>query len=588
MKKGFTLFLISFTFLSVNAQKKEQVIDTVKTEVVNIVTKYNPKIADAKKINKNPKIKLLKKSEKKKLEYTIFSAPVASTFIPKSGVVKGINVGVKERVYQNYLAAGFGNYTTPYLETNLHYATRFETEFGFNAKYLASYDNVNQSVLNSNFSNLNIGAFYKQQDRYFDWKVTLNSERNQYNWYGLPNEDNYTKAATNLIAPEQTYNYFNLIGEFDFTDSYIDYGRINLAYFTDQYDSSEILANFDAKLAFPLSFLNLGLNDIDVKAGIEILSGDFKNNYARNNNIEYSIFTAKINPEYKVAYQDFTLNAGVKLITSLDSENNSNNVYLLPDLFIEGPIIEEYLNIYGGYSGDLHTNTYKNFTEENPYVSPTLSVNQTLEKSNLFLGFKGKVNRDITFNLKAAYKNEEDKPLFIRNASKSDGTSNVLNSQILKGYEYGNSFDVFYDDVKTTSILTEVAYEYSKNLSFNLQAVYNNYSVGNDLEAWNLPSFEGNISAKYKRNKWFASSDVFYVSERKDVLYNGIYPSNFQGTETVSSFVDVNLNGGYHFNDKFSAFLKLNNILNTDYQRFANFDTQGFQALAGVTYKFDF
>ena len=49
MKKGFTLFLISFTFLSVNAQKKEQVIDTVKTEVVNIVTKYNPKIADAKK-----------------------------------------------------------------------------------------------------------------------------------------------------------------------------------------------------------------------------------------------------------------------------------------------------------------------------------------------------------------------------------------------------------------------------------------------------------------------------------------------------------------------------------------------------------
>jgi outer membrane receptor protein involved in Fe transport len=50
----------------------------------------------------------------------------------------------------------------------------------------------------------------------------------------------------------------------------------------------------------------------------------------------------------------------------------------------------------------------------------------------------------------------------------------------------------------------------------------------------------------------------------------------------------VNLNGGYHFNDKFSAFLRLNNVLNTAYQRFANFNTQGFQALAGITYKFDF
>ncbi|PQJ69470.1 TonB-dependent receptor [Polaribacter butkevichii] len=588
MKKGFTLFLIYFAFLSLNAQKKQQAIDTVKTEVVNIVTKYNPKIADAKKINKQPKIKLLKNSEKKKLEYTIFSAPVASTFIPKSGVVKGIDVGVKERVYQNYLAAGFGNYTTPYLETNLHYSTRFESEFGFNAKYLASLDDVRSSVLNSNFSNLNIGAFYKQQNRYFDWKVTLNSERNLYNWYGLPNQSNYTATTTGLIAPQQTYNYFNLIGEFDFNDSYIDYGKINLAYFTDQFNSHEILANFDAKLAFPLEFLNLGLNDMPVKAGIEILKGNFSNSYADKNTIDYSIVTAKINPEYKLTYNDFSLNAGVKIIASLDAENKSNNIFLLPDLFIEGPIIEKYLNIYGGFSGDLHTNTYKNFTDENPYVSPTLFITQTLEKSNLFVGFNGKVNRDISFNIKGSYKNEEDKPMFLRNVSKSNGTSNSLNGYTLSGYEYGNSFNVYYDDVKTASILAEFAYEYSKNLSFSLQGAYNNYTLENALEAWNLPSFEGSVSAKYKRNKWFASSDIFYVSERKDGLYNNIYPSSFKGIETIASFVDVNLNGGYHFSDKFSAFLKLNNVLNTEYQRFANYDTQGFQILGGITYKFDF
>ena len=72
MKKGFTLFLTYFTFLSLNAQKKEVAKDTVKTEVVNIVTKYNPKIADAKKVKKNPKIKLLKKNNKKKIKIHYF------------------------------------------------------------------------------------------------------------------------------------------------------------------------------------------------------------------------------------------------------------------------------------------------------------------------------------------------------------------------------------------------------------------------------------------------------------------------------------------------------------------------------------
>lgn len=588
MKKGFTLFLIYFSFLSLNAQKKEQAKDTVKTEVVNIVTKYNPKIADAKKINKNPKIKLVKNKEKKKLEYSILSAPVASTFIPKSGVVKGIDVGVKERVYQNYLAAGLGNYATPYLETFLHYDTRFKNEIGFNAKYIASLNNIKGPILNSNFSNLNIGGFYKQQDRFFDWKVSVNAEKNKYNWYGLSNQNNYTETVTNLIKPQQTYNYLNLISEFNFIDSYIDYGKIKLSQFTDDYDSNEVRANFDTKFDFPLRYLNLGLNDLSVKAGIEFLKGHFNNSYADIKKVEYSTFTARINPEYKLTYQDFSINAGIKLIASLDSKNSANNVFILPNLFVEGPIIKEYLNIYGGLTGDLHTNTYKNFTDKNPYVSPTLFITQTLEKSNLFIGFNGKINKDISFNIKASAKNEEDKPLFLRNVSKSDGTNNSLNGLALKGYEYGNSFDIYYDDVKTTSILTEIAYDFSKNLSFELQGIYNTYTLENALAAWNLPSFEGNISAKYKKNKWYAATDIFYVSQRKDGLYNNSFPSSFRAIETVNSFVDVNLNGGYNFNDKFSAFLKLNNVLNTKYQRFANFNTQGFQILGGITYKFDF
>ena len=514
MKKGFTSFLICFVFFSLNAQKKEIAKDTVKTEIVNIITKYNPKIADAKKIRNNPKIKLLKKNEKKKLEYAIFSAPVASTFIPKTGGVKGIDLGVKERIYENYLAAGFGNYTTPYFEAFLHHSTRFKNEFGLHSKYLASLDNIKDTELNSNFSNFNIGAFYKQEDRYFDWKVSLNSERDIYNWYGLPNKP-FSESTIDAIDEEQVYNYFEILGEFNFIDSYIDYGKIKTAYFTDTYKSTELLINFDAKLDFPLTFINPNLNDITVKTSAEFLKGEFKESYNDFNPINYSTTTLALNPEYKIKSPNFILKTGVNFILSIDTENDATKGFIIPDLFAQTSIIQNYLNIYGGITGNLNTNTYKDFTDENPYISPALFITQTLEKTNLFVGFNGKINNNLSFNIKANIKSEENKPLFLRNTSKSDGTSNIANGNSLKGYEYGNSFGIYYDDVKTTSIFTEIEYDYSINFSFGIQGTYNIYDLDNALEAWNLPTIETSFSAKYKKDKWFATSDIFYVSEKK-------------------------------------------------------------------------
>ncbi|MFK8058674.1 MAG: hypothetical protein AB8B78_01135, partial [Polaribacter sp.] len=305
-------------------------------------------------------------------------------------------------------------------------------------------------------------------------------------------------------------------------------------------------------------------------------------------NLGYSIFTAKIYPEYKMVYKNFIFIAGLKTFASFDTENESTNIFLLPNLKIQRPVIKDLLNVYGGFFSDLKTNTYKDFTSQNSFVSPTLFITQTVEKQNLFLGINGKITNDLVYNFKYSNIKEEDKPLFLRNNSRSDGSSSIVNGNQLKGYEYGNSFGIYYDDVTTTSIFGEIEYSLTKNILLGTYATYNTYQITNALEEWNLPTLEASFSAKYKNNKWFASTNIFYVSERKDAIYNGQNPSSFNSIETIEGFMDVNLNGGYHFNDKFSAFLNVNNLLNTKYQRFANFDTQGIQVLGGITYKFDF
>ncbi len=585
MKKGF-LILAFISVFNVFSQKKttEKVKDTVKTEVVEVVTTYNPKIADANKINTNPSINLLEKTKKKPLKYTIFSVPVASTFIPKSGVIKGIDVGVRERIYDNFIAAGFGNYSSPYFETFFHKNTRFQSEFGLSAKYNASFDNIENTVLNSDFSNLGMSLFYKQDERYFDWKVTVNSERNHYNWYGI-DQNFISNSIIRFINERQEYNFFNAIGEMDFLDAYVDKSNLSISYFNDDFNSEEILIGLNTDLDLPTSFLR---ENLKIGTKLEYLNGSFGSNYAITNVLNYNIFTVKIAPEYNTTYKDFTIKLGAKIFTSFDAENSVTNFLVYPDVKIQKALLKENLQFFGGISGDLKTNTYKDFVDDNPFVSPTIFITQTAEKFNAFVGFNGVLNNTISYTISASFKNEQDKPLFIKNNSKSDGTTTSSNGIVLRGYEYGNSFGVVYDDVKTTSIFAELNYEFSKRLNFETHIQFDNYTTTNQNEAWNLPAIQANFMAKYKKEKWYATSTLLFVGNRKDVLYTNVFPSTTSTIQSIPSFLDMNINGGYHFNNKFTVFLKMNNMLNSNYQRFANFEVQGFQLLAGVTYKFDF
>ncbi|MFY0603698.1 MAG: TonB-dependent receptor [Flavobacteriaceae bacterium] len=591
MKKFVCILGVLFGMYQVSAQKKEKK-ETAKDTldpggVITVVTSYTPTIADAFKIKKNPKIVLSKKSEKKKLKYTIFSAPVASTFIPKSGVVKGIDLGVKERLYNNYAAVGFGNYSTPFVEVFLHQNTKFESDFGIYAKYISSENGIDNTVLNNGYRNLNLGAYYMQEERYFNWKVGFDIENNQYNWYGLPSLP-FNVGVTNAIEEEQKYTYYALNGEMIFEDAYIESANAKIYSFSDDYKSKELFFSLSSSLKFPLTGLSRKLNDLNVNTSFAYLNGKFAQNYFGNAKEEYSFFNFKVNPVYRFGNDKLKIKAGTKLYVALDTQNSLTDFFIYPDVEISYPIVKGIAYLGLGANGDLEMNTYKNYSDINPFVSPTLFMTQTNTQYNLFARINGKFSSNVTYEIKGSYQSQEDKPLFVRNNSKSDGTVSVANSIPLLGYEYGNSFNVFYDDVKTFSIYTELEVEVSKRMVIGANAQINSYTTASQQEAWNLPKLEGAIYGKYKKDKWYAGADLFFVGERKDVMYTSIYPSTFGGIQNLKSYIDLNLNGGYHFSDMLSAFIKFNNVLNTDYQRYANFNVLGFQVLAGVTYKFDF
>lgn len=588
MKKSIVLFfmLASVVVVAQRKPKKEKAKDTIKPEVITVITSYTPTIADAFKIKKTPRIVLSDKTAKKKLTYKIFSAPVASTFVPKSGVVKGIDVGKKERLFDNYVAAGYGNFNTPFVEAFLHQNRKFEDDFGIYFKYISSEDGVETTPLDNGYRNITVGAYYLQEDRYFTWKIGGNLQQDTYNWYGLP-DITFDAQSINSILEEQSYGFYELEGELIFEDSYIDDIKASLSMFDDKFGSQEIRFTLKPNFQLPLTRFNRKWNDLNLKTKIEYLGGEFEQGYANSDNISYSFFNVGLNPTYRFEWKDFNIKLGTKVYLSLDTENSLTDFLAYPDVQVTYPLVSKLANVYIGAGGDLHMNSFKSLSDDNPFISPTLLITTTNEQYNAFGGINGKFSSDVSFDIRANYKSEEDKALFVRNNSKSNGTFNPFADPLL-GFEYGNSFGVLYDDITTLSIFGELEIDVTKRLVIGGNVQFNSYTTTNQQEAWNLPELEGGIFGKYKNDKWYASANIFFVGERSDLLYSGTFPSTVSGIQTLDAFADVNLNGGYHFNDFVSVFVKLNNILNNDYQRFANFNVQGFQVLGGVTYKFDF
>ena len=500
--------------------------------------------------------------------------------------MKKIDLGKRERLYPNYLSIGFGNNIAPSFETYIRQNEYYNSELGAYLKFNLSADPVANTKLSSTFYNAKLNLFYKQRERYFDWKVGLNINRDKYSWYGLPTNITYTNLAIDAIDEAQTYSFYNVTGKINFEESYINEGNLSFGFFKDALESSEVSADANVQFSFPLDGIHRDFNDLHLNTTINFISGKFVQAFENTNEIQHRFLTLGAHPTYEFLANDFLVKLGAKAYFSLDLQNSVNQFFIYPDVEVSYPVVKDYANIFIGASGDLITNSYRNFSKENPFVSPTLNVLQTNQKYAAFGGLRGRLSQQLSYNTKVSYSDTEDNPFYSLNYSKSDGNSISNGGFTFFGYEYGNSFRVLYDDIKTISVFGEVEYDFNKKTVLGANFEFNKYTLTNQQHPWNLPQLKAEVFGTYKAKKWYAGGNLFFVGSRKGVQYAGNAPAPFN-VVNLKSYVDLNLNGGYNFSDSFSAYLNINNVLNNNYQRFTNFSVQGFQVMAGLTWKFD-
>ncbi len=566
------------------AQEDENEDDDIGTETVTVTKAYTPTINDAFKIKSTPNLNDSIVLQKKKIEYNIFSVPVASTFTPAKGKASAVQKTPPPVLYNSYASAGGGNPANVMAKFYTSRTIDRESGYTIGLDHNSSRGDIDGVALDNVFSNTKLDASYVKRDRDYDWGVNVDAQHQLYNWYGIENGA-FTEAIVNSIDERQNYYMAGVSGQISAEDSYFENAKLQYRRFWDTVKSGENRAVFNTGFAFPVADEVLA-----IKANVDFVNGKFENSSLNNADsqpgIDYSNLQVGISPNLRMLGDDFALNLGVNLVYGLDLENSDSNFYIYPAVTASYNLMDELAIVYGGVQGGLVQNSYYGYVEENPYVSPTLSIQPTDKQYDGYVGLKGQLLPNLSYNVKASYTAENRKPLFKLNPQNTTRDDE-------KGYFYGNSFEVFYDDLKTIGVFGELNVDVNRNFTLGVNAQYFNYSTETDNPAWNLPELTGSLFMDYQiGEKWYAGANLFYVGSREDLASianaSGL-PSTFDfEIVELDSYFDANAHIGYRWNDQLSFFLKAANIANNNYLRWANYPVQGLQILAGATYKFDF
>ncbi len=273
----FLLFL--FPFLA-NAQEKEE----LGTEVVNIVKPYSPTISDAFKVKEVPVLNDSTNTEKKEVNYSIFSVPVASTFTPAKGKATAVEKAKPVKLYDNYANFGFGNYTNILAELYSNFEISRTDNFGLFLKHNSSQGGIDGLRLDDNFLDTQLEGNYTSRQKDMTYEIKAGLEHQLYNWYGLPSF--YDGALDEIInSIDSKHSYFGGFagGSISLEDSYFKKATANIRYLGDSFSSSEINIVLFPEFSFPIMDYTLNV-DVD----IDYLSGKFDKNYENTSDIKYS------------------------------------------------------------------------------------------------------------------------------------------------------------------------------------------------------------------------------------------------------------------------------------------------------------
>lgn len=454
------------------------------------------------------------------------------------------------KIYGNYISAGFGNFSSPFLDAWIN-TKRDKNRFLGVQLYHRSFGKGPVDDKNSANANTQLKLFGKVYTNTITSGGFLNYENFGGYFYG------YTPGVeVERDTIRQSYDVFSIGGSIANTKP-ADF-NFNLdgsfSYLKDHYQAAESEVGFNFK------------SDYAVAADSKIVL-----------NADYYLITRKdslvdakprhllrISPAFSFnPIENLTLLIGATAVLENDTIR-SKSLHVYPNLGIDY-LLSKSINAYGRLSGDMEKVTLHSLANNNLWLNSNLSVFHTNKTLEFVAGLKGKLGRQIAFDLGLAAANLKD--LYFYQNAISDRAK----------------FNVVYDEGSTQRInfFSEVGFNKNEIVRLSLRGDYFGYSTDLQPEAWHRPTYRLAVNSSF---------NVYQKLVLKIGLVGqgGMKALNNETAQVVKldPGFDLNAKADYFVSKQVSLFLKFENILSNDYPIYLNYPVRGFQAMGGVSWSF--
>lgn len=548
--------------------------EKVDTEVVQVVKPYAPTVADAFKWAEVPVFDIDSQAPALPVTYSFKTFAVASTFRPDKGRAATAQKEADAKRYDHWVRLMGGLYNQWQLDAFLTHSWSNNEWLDVSVRHLGVHQSVQEALVPSTWNQQELKGAYHNQTEARSWLVETAYQRRQYQWYGL-RPDYFDLSTMAQPSWQQLTHQWELNGQYSRRASWLRAAELKYKGLADAYQSQE-----QRLVVAPEWGVDLNQHHLVATTTLDGLFGQSAATSATNDGSSYRFVLLGVKPMYQYEQGPLQLKAGVH-IQYLAAKQGDNALHLYPLAEAQYRLISDVVQLYAQYSGGWVQNSYAQWLQINPYLAPGLTLAPTDQAAVIRLGVKGKWTNTLSYGAQAQYSSENDKALLV-----SQGISQTPNPNW--GFGYGNSFGLTYDRVNTWRFTGELRSEWSHNYQCFAQATLSQYQTLNEEKAWNLPALElkGGLEVQWNA-KWYSQTTLGITTNRSDRWSSNLATQPMQETLSLPTYIDLSQQVSYKYTPRWTFYLKGNNLLNQQQNRWLYYPVMGIQLLAGGSYAFD-
>lgn len=544
MRIAIILLMLSFTG---RLLAQEGDLPDVEIQIVNPLKVTLPKAE--RNFSKVPALLLEPISPPIVYDYTLvpFSTP---SFSPP---VKPLRIKPPETTIAsaNYLSAGFGNFSSPYVKGYLSFFPSKSTTVGGLSIFHHSFGKGLVDVKNSSSGATAVTVNIKSSNNSVASEALAGFENRSANFYGYTKGDTIVDKKT-IEQGYQTYFVSGKISNAKKSDFNFEL-RPSFSFIKDNYKAQES----DLSVLFSSQYQMKASNAIVINTAYSFIARKDVPLEPKPRHL------FKVTPQYQFSpIENLILKAGATVAFENDTIGKAD-LHFYPAIHANYKIGKNF-GVFASLMGDMEKVSLHTLSSQNMWLNQRINIFHT----NKSLDFSGGFNADLGsgFGFMGGF-----------------AFAKLTNYFLLQNDSLDQAkFNSIYDDMNRSNFFAAINFE-KGNYSFRIKGDYFLYSTDKQQEAWHLPNYKVEAYLVIK------AANKLLIMPSATVL-GGMMALDYQpGMDKIVALpmaLDLSTSIEYNFSDKIGVFLKLNNLLNSDYQLYNHYSVRGFQVLGGFTWKF--